>query len=182
MQTLLGGLLKNRQLVSSMRRVMVMTLWDQVVGEVLSRKSWPEKMAADGVLTVGVKDHSWAEELRLHKVQIISRYHLLLGNSALNDVNFRVSKRKSRLPIMEEKKSIILHPTPADPLPSLSEPDEMLREVTNPEVRDLLTPRFARLNAERKWKEAHGWARCDDCERIFHGATCPHCGGHPKVA
>ncbi len=50
-QNLLGGLLKNKQLLSSMRRAMVMSLWPQVVGKLVAEKSWPEKIA-EGVLIV----------------------------------------------------------------------------------------------------------------------------------
>ena len=36
-QSLLGGLLKDRRMLSSMRRVMVMTLWEQVVGDLVAQ-------------------------------------------------------------------------------------------------------------------------------------------------
>jgi predicted nucleic acid-binding Zn ribbon protein len=128
-QTLLGGLLKNRQMVASMRRVMVMSLWEQVVGQLVAQKAWPEKVA-DGVLTIGVTSHAWATELQLLKPQILTRYRQLLGRTILK---------------------------------------------SNPEVRDLLAPVFARLRAQREWKREHGWAHCNTCERIYHGQHCPYC-------
>jgi predicted nucleic acid-binding Zn ribbon protein len=172
-QTLLGGLLKNRHLVAGMRQVMIMTLWEQVVGSIVAQKSWPESVK-DGVLTVGVTSHAWAEELHLLKGQIVSRYRQLLGRAALKDVTFRVSRRKARdrgVPAPAAP----LHPAREERLPVQPVPDTVLNGVTNPEVRSLLGPVFARLRAERTWKQEHGWARCPVCQHIGHGPTCPHC-------
>lgn len=175
-QALLGGLLKNRQLVSSMRRVMVLSLWEQVVGGLIAQKSWPDKMH-DGVLTIGVTSHTWAQELHLLKPQILARYRQLLGRSAIKDVEFRVMRRKARPSGNDDGERVApLHPQRGEVLPPAPVPEHMLATVHNPEVRDLLGPAFARLRAEREWKREHGWARCDACARVFHGAHCPHCG------
>jgi len=179
-QALLGGLLKNRQMLSSMRRVMVMSLWEQVVGKIVAQKSWPEKVV-DGVLYIGVTSHPWAAELDLLKPQILSRYRQLLGRSVLKDVVFRVARRKARKDEALEV-GIVLHPAPNETLPAQPVPGTLLDGVTNPEVRNLLAPLFAKMRAEREWKREHGWARCTACGRVFNGTTCPHCGGCPEVA
>lgn len=182
-QDLLGGLLKNRQLVSGMRRVMVMSMWEQVVGGLIAQKSWPEKMH-EGVLTVGVSSHSWAQELHLLKPQILTRYRQLLGRSAIKDVEFRVARRRARraadqhpngqpIPPLHSKPGEIAHAAPV--------PEHVLSAVQNPEIRDLLGPVFARLRAEREWKEQQGWARCAICQRVYHGSHCPHCGPARKL-
>ncbi len=174
-QSLLGGLLKNRQLVASMRRVMVMSLWEQVVGALVAEKTWPEKIA-DGVLTVGVISHAWAEELHLLKPQIVSRYRQLLGRSALKDVEFRVGRRKARRDDEAAPRHLAVHPAPHELPPIAPVPDYLLDGVANPEIRDLLGPVFARLRAEREWKREQGWVCCDGCGRVFHGSHCPNCG------
>ena len=175
-KSLLGGLLKNRQLVAGMRNVMVMSMWPHVVGELIARKSWPEKVA-DGVLTVVVTSHPWVEELRLLKGQILSRYRKLLGRAALKDVEFRVGRRKDAKGSEDGRSRIPLHPPREERLPMQPVPVTVLAGVTNPEVRDLLAPAFSRWRAERDWKQEHGWSRCGACQRIFHGSACPHCGG-----
>ncbi len=180
MQTLLGGLLKNRRMLSSMRRVMVMSLWEQVVGSIVARKSWPEKVE-DGVLYVGVSSHPWAADLHLLKPQIIARYRQLLGRSALKDVEFRVGRRKARKE-EETGTGIALHPAPHEAPKPEPIPAQLLADIENPEVRELLTPMFAKLRAQRTWKHEHGWARCNACRRVFYGDTCPHCGGGPEAA
>ena len=175
MQTLLGGLLKNRQMVASMRRVMVMSLWEQVVGQLVAQKSWPEKVD-DGVLNIGVTSHAWATELQLLKPQILARYRQLLGRAILKDVAFRVGRRKAAPSDTVPRAAIMLHPLPGERLTAEPVPLTVLSGVSNPEVRDLLTPVFARLRAQREWKREHGWGRCNACERIYHGPNCPHCG------
>lgn len=179
-QTLLGGLLKNRQLVASMRRVMVMSLWEQVVGAVVAQKSWPIKVS-DGILIIGVTSHAWASELQMLKPQILARYRQLLGRSALKDVEFRVGRRKA-LAVGTQQPAIMLHPTPEDRPTPQPVPGDVFSGVNNPEIRDMLGPVFARMRAEREWKREHGWGRCDRCQRIYHGPACPHCGTNPEVA
>ena len=180
-QGILGGLLKNRQLVSSMRRVMVMRLWEQVVGGIVAQKSWPEKVA-DGVLTVGVTTHAWVEELNLIKPQIIARYRQLLGRNILRDVEFRVARRKARKEDTMRQTAPALYPLPGEAVTVKPVPMQVFDGVSNPEIRELLTPAFARIRAERERKRDHGWGRCSTCQRVFHGPTCPHCGGRPEAA
>jgi predicted nucleic acid-binding Zn ribbon protein len=172
-QSVLGGLLKDRHLIPSMRRVMVMSLWEQVVGPLVARKSWPEKFDND-TLVVGVSSHSWAAQLHLLKPQILSRYRQLLGRAALKDVAFRVGRRKRMTD--EESRTVELHPAPTERLSINPVPQDVLSGVSNPEVKNLLGPVFARMRAEREWKRERGWVRCSGCERIFHGPTCPQCG------
>jgi predicted nucleic acid-binding Zn ribbon protein len=173
-QTLLGGLMKNRNLVGSLRRAMVLTLWDQVVGEVVARKSWAETMA-DGVLTVGVVNHTWAAELELLKPKILANYRQLLGRSSVKDVIFRVGARRNRRRDATPHPPVRLRPDSREELTMQPLPGELLSGVQNPDVRNLLGPVFARLRAERTWKEEHGWRHCDACDRVYHGAQCPTC-------
>lgn len=176
-QALLGGLLKNRRMLGSLRRVMIMSLWEQVVGKVVAQKSWPEKVA-DGVLYIGVSSHPWAAELLLLKPQILTRYRQLLGRSALKDLDFRVARRRAHKE-EESEQRVILHPPPHETLRPQPLPGQLLADIQNPEVRDLLGPLFAKLRAERQWKHEHGWAHCIACRRVIHGTVCPHCGGCP---
>jgi len=178
-QSLLGGLLKDRRMLASMRRVMVMTLWEQVVGDLVAQKAWPEKVN-DGVLTVGVTSHTWADQLHLLKPRILTRYRQLLGRSILKDVEFRISRRKAQ-PKSASGLSLPLHHPPDEKLPEGPVPSEVFAGVQNPEIKELLGPAFARLRAERQWKHEQGWVRCAACRRVFHGSACPHCGGRAEA-
>lgn len=166
-------------MLASMRRVMVMTLWEQVVGDLVAQKSWPEKVN-EGVLTVGVTSHTWADQLHLLKPQILTRYRQLLGRSILKDIEFRVSRRKARQ-VKPAGMNPALHPSPDEKLTEGPVPGEVFAGVRNPEIRELLGPAFARLRAEREWKQEQGWVRCATCRRVFHGPACPHCGGRAEA-
>ncbi len=179
-QSLLGGLLKDRRMLAGMRRVMVMSLWEQVVGGLIAQKSWPEKMA-EGILTVGVTSHTWAEELHLLKPKILARYRQLLGRAILKDVVFRVARRRARKEIPTDS-PYALHPHADEHRPLVPVPVQVFDGVTNPEVRELLGPAFARLRAERERKREHGWGRCASCHRVFNGAACPNCGGRAEAS
>lgn len=178
---LLGGLLKNRHLVASMRRVLVMSYWEQVVGQMVAQKSWPESVQ-DGVLTVGVTSHAWAAELQLLKADILSRYRQLLGRSAIKDVTFRVGRRRPRQTDDQLVSVVALHPAPGEQIMPLPPPQDVFDGVSNPEVRDLLGPVFAKLRAQREWKQEHGWVRCPCCQRIYHGLQCPQCSSRSDAA
>lgn len=179
LHNLISGLLTNRQLVSTMRRAMVMSLWEQVVGPAAAHRSWAEKVT-DGVLTVGVSSHSWAEELNLLKPQILARYRQLLGQSVLKDVLFRVGRRRTHKND-DRGKSLALRPRALERPALQAVPVAVFDGVTNPEVRDVLTPFFARIRAERERKREDGWSRCSACSRVFNGEQCPHCGERVKV-
>lgn len=178
-QSLLGGLLKNRSLVVSMRRVMVMSLWPQVVGEMAAAKSWPEKVI-DGVLYVGTTSHAWCVELQLLQDEILARYHRLLGRSAVKEVSFRVARRRNYTTTTERQR-MPLNPRPNEKLATEPVPDSLFSTTENAEVRELLTPLFARLRAQREWKIQHGWVNCPNCKKIVHGNTCPFCGSETLV-
>jgi predicted nucleic acid-binding Zn ribbon protein len=166
-------LLKDRHLVADMRRVMILSLWERVVGELVAAKAWPERVE-DGVLVVGVATHAWAEELHLLKAQILARYRQLLGRGALKDLRFRVGRRK-RPPATDPAPAVTLHPTAGEALPAEPVPGDLLADIANPEVRSLLGPAFARLRAARTWKLEHGWTRCDACGRVHQQLDCPFC-------
>ncbi|HOF86475.1 MAG TPA: DUF721 domain-containing protein [Armatimonadota bacterium] len=172
---IVGGLLKNRHLVADMRRVMILSLWERVVGAPVASKAWPETVE-DGVLVVGVTTHAWAQELTLLKPRILARYRQLLGRAALKDVRFRVGRRRKGLgePVFPPRP---LHPAPDERLATEPLPGDLLSDIANPEVRGLLGPAFARLRAEREWKREHGWVRCPACGRIHSRDACPYCDG-----
>lgn len=153
---------------------MVMSLWEQVVGHLVAQKSWPEKVA-DGVLAIGVTSHAWAAELQLLKPEIIKRYQKLLGRSILKDITFRVGRRRASSRASSSETTVLLHPQAGERLPYQPVPPAVFEGVSNPEVREALTPFFSRLCSQRTWKQNHGWARCDSCHFFYYGEHCPYC-------
>jgi hypothetical protein len=98
-----------------------------------------------------------------------------LGRAILKDVTFRVGRRKAVASATATSETVLLHPRAGEALVSVPLPTSILSGVSNPEVRELLAPVFARLCAQRAWKREHGWAHCSACNRIYHGLRCPDC-------
>lgn len=171
----LGALLKNKRFAANLRRVVVLTMWNQVVGPANAQKSWPVRFS-DGVLYVGVVSHAWADQLHLLTPQILARYKALPGHAVVKKIEFRFGLRgrtaentdpHSLHPLRPlSKEELSIPPTTADPLAG----------ITNPEIRTALAPGFARMRATRAWKETHGWTRCETCGKVYHlTAGCPWC-------
>jgi predicted nucleic acid-binding Zn ribbon protein len=171
---ILGGLIKKRRLGHGIRKALVLTRWAEVVGVAAARKSWPEHLQ-DGVLTVGVSDHAWLEQLHLLAPQILARYTQVLGKGLVKEIVFHFASRR-RKKNTAPPEVVLLHPTAKDRLPVTPLPEQLLAEVADPELRARLAPAFARLRASRAWKEAHGWRTCAGCGGVTHASTCAICG------
>ncbi len=61
--------------------------WPGIVGPILSGKTAPSKLR-NGLLTVLVPDHSWAQELQLRKPILIERIGSVLGEEKVRDIRF----------------------------------------------------------------------------------------------
>ena len=70
--------------------------WDEIVGEDLARRSWPDRYEA-GTVFVAASGSAWSQELRMKKTLILDRLAQMLGTRALvSDVRFGVRKLPSR--------------------------------------------------------------------------------------
>ena len=176
LDAVLGSLLKNKRFAANLRRVMVLTMWKQVVGPLIAQKSWPVRIS-EGTLHVGVSSHAWCDQLHLLTPQILERYKTLLGRASVKKIEFRVGRR-SKAGGEDPHSLHPLNPPHGEKLPSPPPETDPLAHITNPEVRASLAPGFARLRATRAWKEAHGWTRCATCGKVHHlSAGCPWCEG-----
>jgi len=64
--------------------------WEEVVGEGLSARSWPDRYDR-GVVFVAVEGSAWAQELRLAKPRILERLRSQAGDPTLfTDLRFGV--------------------------------------------------------------------------------------------
>ncbi len=170
----LGTLLKNKRFAANLRRVMVLTMWKQVVGPLIAQKSWPVRIS-DGVLQVRVSSHAWCDQLHLLTPQILERYNTLLGRASVKKIEFRQGSR-SKVGVEDPHSLHPLFPPRGEAIPAAPPETDPLAHITNPEVRAALAPGFARLRATRAWKEAHGWTRCEACGKVYHlTAGCPWC-------
>ena len=64
--------------------------WPEIAGPAVSRNATPLSLR-NGVLTIVVRNHAWAQELRMSKTTIIGRIRETLGERIpVNDVRFAV--------------------------------------------------------------------------------------------
>jgi predicted nucleic acid-binding Zn ribbon protein len=104
--------------------------WPEIAGPLVSRNASPMSLR-NGVLTVVVRNHAWAQELQMSKIPIIARIRETVGERIpVGDIRFTVGP----LAPVEEEDAVprekAPHPTGPDP--------EGLSSVADPETRESL--------------------------------------------
>jgi predicted nucleic acid-binding Zn ribbon protein len=137
----LEDVLAAQGLLSVAWMVRLSSAWPEIVGPLLSGKTYPAKLK-NRVLTVTVLNHSWAQELQLRKPALLERINGILEGEKASDIRFVVGP----LPAAgtEEPES---PGAGAAPLPA-AEP-EGISCVADPETRKILRS-LARKAASRK--------------------------------
>lgn len=105
--------------------------WPEIAGPLVSRNATPLSLR-NGVLTVVVRNHAWAQELRMSKTTMIGRIRETVGERIpVSDIRFAVGS----LVQVEEPEEAAAHEKP--PFPPGPDP-EGLSAVTDPETRECL--------------------------------------------
>ncbi|MGA6992269.1 MAG: DUF721 domain-containing protein, partial [Candidatus Deferrimicrobiaceae bacterium] len=123
-------------------QVRLLRSWEEIVGPLLSNMTAPGKVR-NGVLTVFVRNHSWAQELQLSKPALLERIRSVAGEEKVREIRFTVDAGScpSGVPAAptpgEERKTSkgegdARHDRPPPPEPS------GLEEVRDPETREIL--------------------------------------------
>jgi predicted nucleic acid-binding Zn ribbon protein len=104
--------------------------WPEIVGPLVSRNAMPLSLR-NGVLTVVVRNHAWAQELRMSKIPILGRVRETVGERIpVGDIRFTVGSLAS----IEEEDA-----APPEEAPHPAGPDpEGLSSVADPETRESL--------------------------------------------
>ena len=111
--------------------------WPEVAGPLVSRNATPLSLR-NGVLTVVVRNHAWAQELRMSTIPIIGRIRETVGERIpVSDIRFTVGSLAS---IEEEEEAA---PREEPPFPGSSDP-EGLSAVADPETRESLRALYRR--------------------------------------
>ena len=105
--------------------------WPEIAGPLVSRNATPLSLR-NGVLTVVVRNHAWAQELRMSKTPMIGRIRETVGERIpVSDIRFTVGSLAS---VEEEEEAA---PREEPPHPAGPEP-EGLAAVADPETRESL--------------------------------------------
>ncbi len=136
-------------------QVRLLRSWGKIVGPHLAGKTFPGKVR-NGVLTVYVPNHAWAQELQLSKPVLLERIRSVAGEGKVQDIRFTVGstdrpaaaphpgagfpRREEDIPPPERDES---HDAPPPPEPS------GLDGVRDPETREILRS-ICRKSSRRK--------------------------------
>ena len=104
--------------------------WPEIAGPLVSRNATPLSLR-NGVLTIVVRNHAWAQELRMSKIPMIGRIRETVGDRIpVSDIRFTVGPLAS----VEEAEGQprVTPPSPVGPDP------EGLSAVADPETRESL--------------------------------------------
>jgi predicted nucleic acid-binding Zn ribbon protein len=91
---ILPGALGRAQVLRTARAQIAMRHWESVVGELLAKHTTPDRYDK-GTLWVCASGSAWAQELRLHKDEIIRRLNECAASEQLF-CDLRVGVRQSR--------------------------------------------------------------------------------------
>ena len=119
-------------LPSAAVQVRLLRSWAEIVGPMLGGKTFPGRVR-NGVLTVFVPNHAWAQELQLSAPAFLERIRSVAGEGKIREIRFTVeswaSPKDSRGP----------GPGPPFPADESPVPDPgALGEVRDPETREIL--------------------------------------------
>jgi predicted nucleic acid-binding Zn ribbon protein len=104
--------------------------WPEIAGPLVSRNATPLSLR-NGVLTIAVRNHAWAQELRMSKTTMIGRIRETVGERIpVSDIRFAVGS----LGPADEAEA---QPREEPPLPAGPDP-EGLSAVADPETRESL--------------------------------------------
>lgn len=93
---LLGYSFEQKEIVRAAQAWQALKRWNEVVGEALAKKSWPDRYER-GTVYVAVSGSAWAQELRMQKPTILKRLNDFVKDRGLiTDVRFGVRELPDR--------------------------------------------------------------------------------------
>lgn len=95
------------ELINQLRARRVLERWEQIVGDPLFRKSSPARFE-HGTLWITVSGASWAQELRMHKGELLEKLNAY--DRVFRDLRFVVGKVEQPRKISKEQSNVGLEP------------------------------------------------------------------------
>lgn len=130
LSSILDAFLESLQMPHVAFLVSLRKRWPEIAGPLVSRNAIPLSLR-NGVLTIVVSNHAWAQELRMGKATMIGRIREAAGERIpVGDIRFAVGSIAS----VEEAEG---QPCEEPPFPDVPDP-EGLSAVADPETRESL--------------------------------------------
>jgi len=155
--------------------------WRQTVGPQIAASSVAEKVR-DGALYVICKSSMWANELSLHKQDIIKRLNKSVNKQVIRDIRFSARGFKRAVEQMPKEESDA--PTKVLETVEVKQSDiDLARRVAAESASTELATRIEKaiLTSKRleEVKRQEGWKTCPKCSKLHSGAgdVCVDCRG-----
>jgi len=158
-----------------------MAEYKAVVGRHIAGASFPENVR-EGVLFVCCKSSAWANELSLHKRDIISRLNRSVGAQVIKDIRFSSRGYRKSSRTVDGADSTYVRALQQVPLSKeqIESADRTASTIQLPGLAEKV--RRAMLTGARleEAKLRDGWKRCSQCSAPHNdpGDVCPRCRLH----
>lgn len=151
----LAEVLKNMGLDRKTREHQAAVFWGEIVGEQISKSTRVEKVR-DGVLYVDCKNSVWANELLLHKEEILKRIGDRVGGNVIRDVRF--SGRGWSKALEKEEEAQAEKEVPDTPLaPSeVKEVEKIVSSVEDSELAEVIRRALSAAKRHTRVKKVGG--------------------------
>lgn len=117
-------------------QVRLLRSWEEIVGPYLGRKTSPGKIR-NGVLTVHVPSHAWAQELQLSTPVLLEKIRAVADREKVREIRFAVGPGTGSVPLRgvgeppahsgNDRREEVPFPDPCG-----------LEEISDPETREIL--------------------------------------------
>lgn len=109
-------------------------IWKEVVGDIISEISSPN-LLKDKTLEVLVKNSTWINQLRLMKKDIINKFNNTVGGNFIEEIEFKLDRRKKKDNKKIERKCKIERPISDEIVEKIN---RSLKNVKDKDLKDLL--------------------------------------------
>ncbi len=89
---MLEGVLPKRDIMVTAEAQTVLREWPAIVGEFLANRAQPDRFVK-GVVYVSAEDSTWAQEVHLHKEEILDRLNERAGRKLFLDIRITGTRR-----------------------------------------------------------------------------------------
>jgi hypothetical protein len=151
--------------------------WDKVVGE-LSKKSFVIFLR-DGKLFVGVENSIWIQQMNLQKQVIIEKINDFLGGNYINDLVFKIGKKKTEDYFLDDDDNLSEDDEKMD-LDTITltseeylEIEKELEEIKGDHIRHMTKGVLEKSYKRKKYLKLHGYKPCQ-CG-IYYKSKEPMC-------
>jgi len=139
------------RLPAAATQVRLIRSWEEIVGPLLSGKTAPGRIR-NGVLTIFVPNHTWAQELQLSKPVLLERIQSAAGREKVREIRFTVDSGSCPPATAEPPKEAGGPPEPGADAhcddSSALKPNG-LDEVRDPETREILLSIWRKFSSRK---------------------------------